>query len=60
MSVIFDIEYILELFLLTISLLDYCLSLHCEYNQGRRSQIYHLNIEKGKLDFLPKVQWRAV
>lgn len=28
-------EFILELFSLTVSALDYCLSLQCENNQGR-------------------------
>lgn len=35
----FNMKYILELLLLTVSLLDYCLSLHCEYNQGWRPPI---------------------
>lgn len=58
-SVTFNIGYILE-FSLTVSPLDYCLSLHCDYNQGRRPPVYHFFIEKGKLNFLPQVQWRAM
>lgn len=37
-SVIFNIEDILELFLLAVSPPDCCLNLHSEYSQGRRLQ----------------------
>lgn len=52
-----SIEYILELFLLTVSALGYCLSLQCGYSQVGTHGIYHLFTEKGKANLFPEAKW---